>query len=136
MLRFANSEDRLFVYDQRPWHVNDLNFAVQKCSPFFDSYFTSITRIEQWVRVHKLLWQFWDYDSLADLLKPMDLIVRVHQNAFLRLKGKFVRVCLNIDVTQALPGSLTIARDGLSMRVPFIYEGLHAVCPLCCGESH
>ena len=63
-------------------------------------------------------------------------MVRVDQNTLLRLKGKFARVCLNIDITHPLPGSLTIAREGLSMRVPLIYEGLHEVCPLCGGESH
>ena len=30
MIRFANSEDRLLVYDQRPWHVNGLKFVLQK----------------------------------------------------------------------------------------------------------
>jgi len=63
-------------------------------------------------------------------------MVRVDQNTLPRLKGKFARVCLNIDITHPLPRSLTIAREGLSTRVPLIYEGLHEVCPLCGGESH
>lgn len=116
--------------------MNGLNFVVQKWTPFFDSYSTTINRIDQWVGVPRLPWEFWDHTSLTELLKPVGPIVRVDQNTLLRLKGKFARVCLNIDITHPLPGSLTIAREGLSMRVPLIYEGLHEVCPLCGGESH
>jgi len=86
--------------------------------------------------VPRLPWEFWDHDSLTELLKPIRPIIRVYQNTLLRLKGKFARVYLNIDITHPLPGSLTIAREGLSMRMPLIYKGLYEVCPLCRGESY
>lgn len=63
----------------------------------------------------------------------MGKIVRVDQNTLLRLKGKFARVCVNLDITKPLPGSITITAGELSMREPIIYEGLHEVCPLCGG---
>ena len=116
--------------------MNGLNFVIQKWTPFSDSYSVVITHIDQWVRVPRLPWEFWDIDSLTDLLKTVSPVVRVDQNTLLRLKGKFARICLNIDITHPLPGSLTIARGSFSMRVPLIYEGLHEVCPLCGGESH
>ena len=47
MIRFANAEDRMLVFDQRPWHVNVLNFVVKKWSPFFDSYTAISNRIDQ-----------------------------------------------------------------------------------------
>ena len=73
---------------------------------------------------------------LFDLLQAIGVIVRVDQNTLLRLKGKFARICVNVDITRPLSGSITIAKDGFSSRVPLIYEGLHEVCPLCGGESH
>lgn len=66
--------------------------------------------------------------TLTDLLKYVGPIVKV----LLRLKDKFARVCLNINTTQPLPGSLTIVRDGLSMRVSLLLE----LCPLCGRDSH
>ena len=63
-------------------------------------------------------------------------MVRIDQNTLLRLKGKFARVCVNIDITKPLPGSVSIARTTGCLRVPLLYEGLHEVCPLCGGESH
>ncbi|KAJ8433860.1 hypothetical protein Cgig2_032071 [Carnegiea gigantea] len=125
MIRFTNAEDRMLVFDQRPWHMNGLNFVVKKWAPFFNSYTAVIHRIDQWVRVPRLPWEFWDQDSLTELLTPIGTMVRADQNTLLRLKSKFARVCLNTDITHPLPGSLTIAREGLSMRVPLICEGLH-----------
>ncbi|KAJ8424036.1 hypothetical protein Cgig2_032185 [Carnegiea gigantea] len=87
MICFANSEDRRLVFELRPWHINGLNFVIQKWTPFFDSYSAVITHIDQWVRVPRLPWKFWDIDSLTVLLKPVGTVVRVDQNTLLRLKG-------------------------------------------------
>jgi len=40
-------------------------------------------------------------------------------------------VCVNIDVTKPLPGSITVALAEGCVRFPIIYEGLHEVSPLC-----
>lgn len=69
-------------------------------------------------------------------LKPIGKVIKVDQTTLLRLKGKFARVCVNIDVTEPLPGSLVIFFKGNSMKVPLIYKGLHKVCALCGSESH
>jgi len=58
LLRFSCVEDKMLVYDNRPWHVSGLNFMIDKWVPFFYPYSTSIGRIDQWVRVPRLLWEF------------------------------------------------------------------------------
>ena len=124
------------VYDNRPCHVSGLKFAVDKCVPFFNAYSTTIGKVDQWVRVLDSLGNSGIRSLWQDLLKTVGTLVRINQNTLLRLKGKFARVCLNIDITSPPMGSLTISRDGRSMRVPLIYEGLHKVCPLYGGKSH
>jgi len=136
LLRFANAQDCLLVYEKRPFFVNGLNFVLKPWVAFFDPYSTSIDRVDQWVRIPRLPWEFWEASTLAELLKDVGGIIRIDQNTLLRLKGKFARNCVNIDITRPLPGSLSIAREGLSLRVPLIYEGLHEVCSLCGGDSH
>lgn len=126
----------MLVFDQRPWFVNGLNFVVICWVPFFDPYHTVITRVDQWIRIPRLPWEFWDMDCLRELLQHVGSIVRVDQNTLLCRKEKFARVCVNLDITKPLPGSLTIVKGDMAMRVPIIYDGLHEVCPLCGGESH
>ena len=136
LIRFATAQDRLLVYEKRPFFVNGLNFVLKPWVAFFDPYSTSIDRVDQWVRIPRLPWEFWEASTLSDLLKDVGGIIRDNQNTLLRLKGKFARICVNIDIIRPLPGSITIAREGLSLRVPLIYEGLHEVCSLCGGDSH
>jgi len=124
------------MFDQRPLFVNGLNFVIICWVPFFDPYNTIITRVDQWVRIPRFPWEFWDTDCLKDLLHHVGNIVRVDRNTLLCLRESFAQVCVNIDITKPLLGSITITKGDMTMRVPIIYEGLHEVCPLCGGESH
>jgi len=124
------------VFDQRPWYVSGLNFVLIPWVPFFDPYNTQITRVDQWFRIPRLPWEFWEAEYLTELPKCVGSVVRFDHNTLLRLKGKFTRVCVNIEVTKPLPGSITVSRVEGCLRVPLIYEGLYEVCPLCGGESH
>ena len=116
--------------------MSGLNFVLIPWVPFFDPFTTQITRVDQWLRIPRLPWEFWEANYLTDLLKGIGPVVRIDQNTILRLKGKFARVCVNIDITKPLPGSVTVSRLAGCLRVPLIYEGLHEVCPLCGGESY
>ena len=110
LIRFANNQDRDLVLEQRPWNVSGLNFVLIPWAPFFDPYNTQITRVDQWLRIPRLPWEIWEADYLAELLKCVGPIVRIDQNTLLRLKGKFARVCVNIEVSKALSGSTTVSR--------------------------
>lgn len=116
--------------------MNGLNFMLSYWLPCFDPYSTCIDMVDQWVRVARLPWEFWEYVTLVNLLKPVGEVIKVDQTTLLRLNGKFDRVCDNIDVIEPLPGSLVISFKGKSMKVPLIYEGLYEVCALCGSESH
>ena len=66
----------------------------------------------------------------------MGTVIKIDHNALLRLKGKFARICVNLDITKPLPGSLTVSQVKGCLRVLIIYEGFHEVYPLCGGDSH
>lgn len=53
-----------------------------------------------------------------------------------RGKGKFARVCLNVDVTKALRGTWTIPTSEAILSLPISYEGLHEVCAICGSTNH
>ena len=75
--------------------MNGLNFVLIPWISFFDPYNTQITRVMR---------ELWEADYLSEILKHVGNVVRIDQNTLLRLKGKFVRVCVNIDITKPLPG--------------------------------
>jgi len=63
-------------------------------------------------------------------------MVQVDHLTLLRQKGKFARVCLNIDISKPLPSTLKIPTPIRQLIIPLIYEGLHEVCALCGSNSH
>jgi len=136
LIRFANVSDKERVWCERPWFVGSFNLVLTEWIPFFDPFSASISHIDQWVRIPRLPWEFWDLNTLTELLLPVGQVIRVDQNTLLRLKGKFARVCVHVDITEPLPGSLVVAFEGRSMTIPLIYEGLHEVCALCGHEDH
>ena len=58
LLRFANAQDEMLVFDKRPYFVNGLNFVLKPWVVFFDPYVFDIDRVDQWVRIPRLPWEF------------------------------------------------------------------------------
>jgi len=80
----------------------------------------------------------WDEETLKNLLKDVGSFIRVDDITLNRSKGKFARVCLNIDITKPLRGSLLIPIPNQTrpLEVPISYEGLHEVCAWCGSNAH
>jgi len=116
--------------------VKGLNLVLSSWLPFFDPYSAPITHIDQWVRISRLPWEFWDETSLTSLLQPIGSVIRLDPNTLLRNKGRFARVCVRIDVTKPLPGTLSISTPLSQLAIPLTYEGLHEVCALCGKNDH
>lgn len=63
-------------------------------------------------------------------------MINVDQYTLLRNRGKFSRVCLNIDITKSLPGSVKLDHFGKKVEAPLCYEGLHEICIFCGDGAH
>lgn len=136
LLRFASISDKNYVWFTFPSFVKGLNLVLTPWIPYFDPYFVAIGRIDQWVRIPRFPWEFWTLEALTNLLREVEEVVRVDHHTLLRQKGRFARVCINTDVTEALPGSLSIPTPNRDLTIPLIYEGLHEVCALCGSPTH
>jgi len=104
--------------------------------PYFDPYSTSIVKVDQWVRISCLPWEFWVEQTLTNLLKPSGEVIRIDHNTLLRKKGRFARVCVNIDISKPLPGTLSIPTPMTHLKILITNEGMHEVCALCGGNNH
>lgn len=136
LLRFTTVSDKEYVWFNRPWFVKGLNLVLSAWKPYFDPYSATISRVDQWDRILRLPWEFWEQETLADILRNVGNMVCVDHNTLLRQKEKFTRVCLNIDISKPLPGTLRIPTPFRELSIPLIYEGLHEVCALCESNAH
>uniref|UniRef100_A0A7C9CSY6 DUF4283 domain-containing protein n=1 Tax=Opuntia streptacantha TaxID=393608 RepID=A0A7C9CSY6_OPUST len=138
LFRFSNLQDISLVWDGRPWHVSGLNLVLRRWEPFFDPYSATIQRIDQWVKITRLPLELWEEETLRLLLQDVGHFIKVDDITLNRSKGKFARVCLNIDITKPLRGSLflPIPNQPRPLEVPISYEGLHEVCAWCGSNAH
>ena len=136
LLRFATVADKEYVWVNRPWFVKGLNLVLSAWVPFFYPYFASIVKVDQWVRISCLPWEFWVEQILTNLLKPIGEVIRIDHNTLLWKKGRFARVCVNIDISKPLPGTLSIPTPLTHLKIPISYKGLHEVCALCGDHDH
>ena len=116
--------------------MKGLNFVLTSWVPFFDPYTATIKHIDQWVRIFRLPWEFCEESILTSLLRPIGSVIRIDHNTRLRKKGRFARVCIHVDVTKPLPGTLSIPTPSTHLSIPITYEGLHEVCALCGASDH
>ena len=136
LLKFSTVADKDYVWINRPWFVKGLNFILTAWVPFFDPYSATISHIDQWVRISRLPWEFWEELTLTSIIQSVGQVIRIDQNTLLRRKGRFARICLHLDVSKPLPGTLTIPTPNCKLFIPITYEGIHEVCALCGATDH
>jgi len=138
LFRFANALDLNLVWEGRPWHVSGLNLVLRRWEPFFDPFSATIERIDQWIKITRLPLELWEEEIFRTLLANVGHFIKMDDITLNRSKGKFARVCLNIDISKPLRGSLfiPIPYQSRPLEVPISYEGLHEVCALCGSDAH
>ena len=74
--------------------------------PYFDPYSTSIVKVDQWVRISCLPWEFWVEQTLTNLLKPSGEVIRIDHNTLFRKKKVvllgFMLTLITLNPFQAL----------------------------------
>jgi len=138
LFRFSNLQDIHLVWEGRPWFVSGLNLVLRRWEPFFDPFSSTIQRIDQWVKITRLPLELWEEETFKKLLADVGQFIKMDDITLNRSKGKFARVCLNIDITKPLRGSLflPVPNQLKPFEVPISYEGLHEVCALCGSDAH
>jgi len=112
--------------------------VLQRWEPYFDPFSATIQKIDQWVKITRLPLELWEEETLKQLLKDVGQFIIVDDITLNRSEGKFARVCVNIDITKPLRGSLFIPvpNQNTPLEVPISYEGLYEVCAVCGSDAH
>jgi len=70
------------------------------------------------------------------LLARVGVFLKADEYTLSKGKGKFARVCLNVDVTKPPRGTLAIPTSESVLHLPISYEGLHEVCAISGSMTH
>ncbi|XVE49009.1 hypothetical protein DITRI_Ditri01bG0047500 [Diplodiscus trichospermus] len=132
IVKFESKEDYDFAKFEGPWMVMDHYLIVKEWSPNFDPIFDNTKKVLVWVRFPCLPIEYYDKDFLMKNGSKIGQPVMVDQATSLASRGKFARICIEVDITKPL-----LAKFQLRRRIRRIeYEGIHLICFLCGVYGH
>jgi hypothetical protein len=124
--------DREKIMSEGPWMIFDHYLAVAQWSPAFASPTAQVEKTLVWIRFPGLNLLFYDESFLLALASTIGTPVKVNTNTLNVERGRFARICVEIDLTKPVVGKVWI--NGHWYKVQ--YEGLHIICAACGCYGH
>jgi hypothetical protein len=132
MVKFDGEEDKAKVINGGPWMIYDHYLAVRQWSPTFNAATAIIDKTMVWIRIPSLNLVYYDESLLWTLASMVGTPVKVDMHTLRVARGKFARMCVEIDLTQPVVGRVGINGEWYQVQ----YEGLHIICTQCGCYGH
>ncbi|GMP90397.1 hypothetical protein CsSME_00041550 [Camellia sinensis var. sinensis] len=125
-------EDYSKVYMGGPWVMMDRYMTVRKWQADFKSDEVEEDTTAIWVRFPNLPIEYYDEKVLYHISKALGKPLKIDINTAMTARGKYARVCIEIDLRKPLISHITIGRYHYIVE----YEHLHLLCFSCGCVRH
>ncbi|GAU41583.1 hypothetical protein TSUD_271920 [Trifolium subterraneum] len=132
MVKFDGEEDKNKVINGGPWMIFDHYLAVSLWSPKFNAATATIDKTMVWIRIPSLNLVYYDESVLWAVASMVGNLVKVDLHTLRVARGKFARMCVEVDLTKPVVGRVGINGDWYHVQ----YEGLHIICTQCGCYGH
>ena len=132
LVKFESMDDREKALSSGPWMIYDHYLAVSQWYPGCVKKGTEVTKATVWIRLPGLDVLYYDEVMLKLIASVIGTPVRVDPNTLAISRGRYARVCVEVDLLQPLVGKILL--DGEWQLVS--YEGLHTICSVCGMYGH
>ncbi|XP_020203712.1 uncharacterized protein LOC109789219 [Cajanus cajan] len=132
LVKFDMQEDRDKVITGGPWMMFDHYLAVREWVPDFVAAEVRIDKALVWIRFPSLGMEYYDESVLLALATAVGRPVKVDFMTMNATRGKFARVCVEIDLNEPVVGKVWFRNVWFKIE----YEGLHLLCAKCGRYGH
>ncbi|XP_019177882.1 PREDICTED: uncharacterized protein LOC109173079 [Ipomoea nil] len=132
LAKFDSLADYEAAKYQGPWMVFDHYLITLEWRPNFDTRKGAVDKVLAWLRFPSLLIEYFDEDFLKKIGKNIGRPVKIDTATDFVSKGKFARVCVELDISKPLLPMFVI--EGVEW--PIEYEGIHQICFKCGTYGH
>ncbi|KAI9106408.1 hypothetical protein K1719_021936 [Acacia pycnantha] len=115
-----------------PWVISDSYLSVARWKPEFNPKRERIESVVAWVRFSDLPAPLFDKKFLLNLGNSIGKAIRLDIHTAQRARGKFARMCVELDLTKPLVPEFKV--DGQTLSV--VYESLNLMCSKCGWYGH
>ncbi|CAN1166056.1 hypothetical protein LINPERHAP2_LOCUS26518 [Linum perenne] len=131
LVRFAQEKDYMTAAFEGPWRIYDFYIAVAKWSPSFNEE-EPFQSILTWVRLPRLPIHYFNEVAVKRIGDHIGRTVRMDLATKEGARGRFARVCVEVDITKPLLGKYMIEDKILKIE----YESLENLCFDCGMYGH
>lgn len=132
MVRFELEEEYLSALTGGPWRAFGSHLMVQAWSPEFEPLRDEIVTTPVWIRLSNLPVNFYHRTILMGIARGLGKPIRVDQTTLNVERARFARVCVEVNLTKPLKGTVMVNGD----RYFVAYEGLSNICSSCGLYGH
>jgi hypothetical protein len=132
MVKFDLEADRKKVISGGPWMILDHYVAIRPWTTNFISSQVKINKTLVWIRFPSLEIEYYDESLLLALATAVGRPVKVDIHTLDASRGKFARVCIEIDLDKPVVGKVWFRDFWYHVE----YEGLHVMCKSCGIYGH
>ncbi|KAI9078465.1 hypothetical protein K1719_039561 [Acacia pycnantha] len=125
-------EDYMEALTGGPWVVMDAYLNVARWRPEFCPKNEKIESVVAWVRLPDLPAPLFDKKFLLNLGNAIGKAIRLDIHTAQRARGKFARLCVELDLTKPLIPEFRVENQTLSI----VYESLGLLCNKCGWFGH
>ncbi|KAI9076020.1 hypothetical protein K1719_042036 [Acacia pycnantha] len=132
LVNFQSMEDYMGALTGGPWVILDAYLNVTRWYPDFCPKKEQIESVVAWVRFPDLPAPLFDKKFLLNLGNAIGKAIRLDVHTAQRARGKFARMCVELDLTKPLVPEFNVEGQVLSV----VYESLSTLCRKCGRVGH
>ncbi|XP_058733249.1 uncharacterized protein At4g02000-like [Vicia villosa] len=132
LVTFTHDQDHMMALMNGPWFIYDHYLTVKEWCPNFHPQSDTIKSVAVWVRISELPVEYYDCRVLHHIGNKIGKTVKVDKNTVMHARGKYARICVEIDLTKSLVAMFMIQNRSYKVE----YEGLHLLCTNCGKFGH
>ncbi|XP_020963574.1 uncharacterized protein LOC110265121 [Arachis ipaensis] len=102
LVKFFSSEDLDFALTEGPWKILDHYLTIRFWKPDFNPSEASIDTIAAWIRLPGLAIEYYHRAILEKIGNIVGRTLKVDSNTAEVSRGKFARICVEVDLTKPL----------------------------------
>ncbi|XP_030948989.1 uncharacterized protein LOC115972900 [Quercus lobata] len=131
-VRFALKEDMNSILEKGSWFIGGHFLSIRPWEPFFKPAMANVSSIAVWVRLHQLPLELYEAEVLKQIGDAIGKVLHIDAHTALEARGKYVRLCLQVDINKPLINTVLIGR----FEQQVVYEGIHKLCFACGRIGH
>jgi hypothetical protein len=131
-----NLEDKDRIFDNGPYFYNLAGLFLRFWTDKFNLDLEDFSWVPVWLRLYSLPQEFWLEEILMGIGNTLGQYVKASEATRIRKYTSYARICIYMDISKPLPGSITLEYQDDDWNQTLNYEHIPFRCRKCHEHGH